>query len=1060
MAGITIVLIVAGLAIAGCQHAVPVEEARKAPVTLGTPPPPARPPSSPNDPTAVLDAVPLGDTETFTIARERLQQQPPSGNDPAALAHFYFRRGVTSFYLGLTGRAVGDLEQALVYVRQPVPSYQARVHEHEILAYLAWAENSGGSDVRALQRFRQAISAVPRNARGWLLPLYSSFAWTLTRMGDLKSAESIVEELERLEAESRTWSSVSPMNRVRWRTFTLNALAALAEARGKLGQAEELYRAARDEAERDLQLARSYDHDLYQARLARVLTGQRKLLEAEREARTALVSTLRRRGHDSVETGVIVGYLAWNFLAEGRFREAEQLTRAGLDIYDRIDAPADSFLRNVMRRLHAQSLRKQGRLDEALQHFEAIRAALVTDPETFDKQFDGDIDWAYALIWKGRTREALAMLQTTLDRRLAVFGAQHPGSALVLATRATALAKAGDLARALGDFKDAARVLFARTLRPVLGVEFGRSNEHRWYLSIASEYIELLADVRGTPLEPQAGVDPVAETFRISDIGRGRSVQQAVTAAAARAASGEPQLLDLIRRQQDTGHRLAALEVALTSQLTAPLHAQNADNIASLRRDVDAFRKVETELEQQISRDFPAYAQLVSPAPATLERARAVLSPGEALVATWVGSDRTLVWAVPQSGPVAFASVPVKREELCARVSTLRRSLTPEARTLDDIPAFDVQTAYAIYESVLEPVRAGWQGASTLLVVPDQCLAHLPFALLPTRRAASSLDSGALFSGYRAVPWLIRSHAVVALPSVSSLVTLRATPPAGAGRRPFVGFGDPYFSREQAAAAAREPSAPPVATALADGTAGLVLRQSPPVVEHSGGDPLARRAPALDAAQLARLPRLPDTAEEIRSIALALNADLARDVFLGTRATRSALTAVDLSRYRVVAFATHGLVPGDLEGLTQPALALSSPDVTGVAIDGLVTMEDVLGLKLNADWVVLSACNTAAGNGAGAEAVSGLGRAFFYAGARALLVTNWPVETTSARALTTDLFRRQRIDPTLTRARALQQTSTGLIDGGAYVDPRSGRIVFSYAHPIFWAPFTLIGDGG
>jgi CHAT domain-containing protein len=160
-----------------------------------------------------------------------------------------------------------------------------------------------------------------------------------------------------------------------------------------------------------------------------------------------------------------------------------------------------------------------------------------------------------------------------------------------------------------------------------------------------------------------------------------------------------------------------------------------------------------------------------------------------------------------------------------------------------------------------------------------------------------------------------------------------------------------------------------------------------------------------------------------------------------------------------VAFATHGLVPGDLDGLTQPALALSAPDVAGVDGDGLLTLDKILALRLNADWIVLSACNTANGQGARAEAVSGLGRAFFYAGARALLVSNWPVETTSARALTTDLFRRQQEDPSASRAQALQQTMNWLIDQGTFVDAASEKTVFSYAHPIFWAPFTLIGDG-
>jgi CHAT domain-containing protein len=158
-------------------------------------------------------------------------------------------------------------------------------------------------------------------------------------------------------------------------------------------------------------------------------------------------------------------------------------------------------------------------------------------------------------------------------------------------------------------------------------------------------------------------------------------------------------------------------------------------------------------------------------------------------------------------------------------------------------------------------------------------------------------------------------------------------------------------------------------------------------------------------------------------------------------------------------FATHGLVPGDLDGLTQPALALSNPQVTGESdADGLLTMEEIFGLKLNADWVVLSACNTASGVGEGSEAVSGLGRAFFYAGARALLVSNWPVETVSAKLLTTELFRRQAADAKLARAEALRQAMLRVMDEESAIGD-DGKPLYSYAHPMFWAPFSLVGDG-
>ena len=187
-----------------------------------------------------------------------------------------------------------------------------------------------------------------------------------------------------------------------------------------------------------------------------------------------------------------------------------------------------------------------------------------------------------------------------------------------------------------------------------------------------------------------------------------------------------------------------------------------------------------------------------------------------------------------------------------------------------------------------------------------------------------------------------------------------------------------------------------------------------------------------------------------------------KDAFLGKQANEEAVKSMDLSAVKVVAFATHGLVPGDLNGLNQPALALTAPKIAGSKEgDGLLTMGEILGLKLDADWIVLSACNTGAGSGIGAEAISGLGRAFFYAGARALLVSNWPVETNSARELTTALFSRQAKAPDLDRAEALRQAMLELIDrGGQREGSASGKLVYAYAHPIFWAPFSVIGDPG
>ena len=153
------------------------------------------------------------------------------------------------------------------------------------------------------------------------------------------------------------------------------------------------------------------------------------------------------------------------------------------------------------------------------------------------------------------------------------------------------------------------------------------------------------------------------------------------------------------------------------------------------------------------------------------------------------------------------------------------------------------------------------------------------------------------------------------------------------------------------------------------------------------------------------------------------------------------------------------LSSGDLYGLNQPALAFSAPSISGNNENGLLTMGEILKLKLNAEWIVLSVCNTGAAEGKRADAVSGLGRAFFYAGTRTILISMWPVETTSARKLTTNSFRYQKEDKKLSRAKALCKSVPELIDGPGFIDKTTGQVVARYARPLFWAPI-IVGESG
>ncbi|MEE8501503.1 MAG: CHAT domain-containing tetratricopeptide repeat protein [Kiloniellales bacterium] len=787
-------------------------------------------------------------------------------------------------------------------------------------------------------------------------------------------------------------------------------------------------------------LFRTYDS----RNLSLAVLRQGRPVEAEVIARDTVLKQARVFGRYSGQTLEGLRVLSEIVTEQGRFEDAEKLVRASIDIYDRIGAKQDSVTLGITRRTLADTYVGQARWQDAQKVYDALARDLASRPVGLAQIFDANLNWAIPLVRLNRGAEAVGRLEKSHTTFVKRVGQNHYDAAEARGMLASALAATGQSRPALDAFIAAVPVLLSRDN---LSAGEGASTSGRLMRLrfILDSYIDVLRNIAASGGKLPNGKDAVEEAFRIANAARGGTVKEALASSAARAASGDPELADLARREQNTMQKIGALNGVLRNAGGGDAKAREALIIR-----IRTLQAARSALMEEITRRFPNYADLIDPKPATIAEVRKTLRSGEALLSTYSTAERTYVWAVPKTGAVAFAAVDMDREELAETVELLRAALEPDATTLGDIPDFDLAVAHALYQKLLAPVQAGWKEARSLLVVAHGPLGYLPLSVLPTQKVALGPEKEPLFSRYRDVPWLARSHAVTMLPSAASLRTLRNLPAGDAKRKAFVGFGDPWFSVAQAAEAAR-PKKVEVAALTSRGlrTRGLPVR--------------LRAAPAtqaLDNADLARLPRLPDTADEIRSIAVALKADLTKDIFLGKRANEGRVKSMDLSAVKVLAFATHGLVPGDLNGLVQPALALTSPQVAGGRDDGLLTMGEVLGLKLNADWVVLSACNTGSGEGAGAEAVSGLGRAFFYAGTRALLVSNWPVETTSAKALTTDLFRRQAGDSTLARAEALRQAMAGLFDGDGRVDPKSGEIVFSYAHPLFWAPFSLVGDGG
>lgn len=439
--------------------------------------------------------------------------------------------------------------------------------------------------------------------------------------------------------------------------------------------------------------------------------------------------------------------------------------------------------------------------------------------------------------------------------------------------------------------------------------------------------------------------------------------------------------------------------------------ALDAARIDALQRRFEQAREVAAGA---ITRLLPVPEELTSIESISVPAAQAKLAAGEGLLVLHAGSDGVYGMLVPRSGaPRAwFSSVAAK--DLEARIASVRAGLDVSDGTL---PRFPFGDAHALFELLLGPVRSEVGSLSRLIVVADGPLQALPLGVLPLSVPATEPTSPADYRSAKA-EWLALGPSILYLPGIRSLETRGRGQLASKAPQRFFGIGDPQLA----------------------GSPGSIRS-----VDVSAA--LSRRSLA-DPDALRRLPALPETAQEIKALSTAFGAR-PQDILLGGQATEAALRQQPLDAYRIIAFATHGLVTGDLDGLAEPGLVLTPPAKSSAEDDGILTMSEIAQMRLDAELVILSACNTASSDGrAGATGLSGLARAFLTSGARSLIVTHWAIPSGPTVALMTKSARDMAAAPQRGWDYALRSAVRELI---AVEGPAE------YAHPANWGAFVVFG---
>ena len=722
-------------------------------------------------------------------------------------------------------------------------------------------------------------------------------------------------------------------------------------------------------------------------------------------------------GTDSKEVAIALGQLAGVYRALDRGADERATLLRILDIDRRVFGDQDPDVAFAMTAI--------GDLDRFEGHLDAAAAVLGEALEIAGRERPGrsastaGVQLALAKLYLAEHRYRDAELAAAQARDFYAIGSASAFPDLIVAHAILAKALRGEerAADALIESNAAVGGLRERTRAQYASRSSGALSERRGARDMFLDYVEMASTVARDDPERRQTLE--ADSYTVAQLAQASSTAEAIAGMAARFAAADDALAAAIRQRQDAAARWRQVDGLLVQAAAAPPPQRDAAHENSLRAELMALDQELDAIDRRIATGYPKYAEIANPEPVSPAATQKLLRPGEALLAYMVGERETFVWALTTSRTLMFRA-PIGREELNRAVAGLRHALDPsqlDIATAFDIPPFDVNAAWRLYQAIFAPAEAVLDGAHMVFIVPDAGLQSLPFGVLVTAKPPPIRE----FADYRSVNWLARRYATTVLPSVSSLGVLRTFTSSSPGTRPFLGIGDPTLGGGPGAA-----------------------RGVPRVVLFRGG--------TADVDSVRSLPELPETADELRAIGEQLGA-APTDLVLRDGARKPAVMKLEFAGYRVVAFATHGLVAGDINGLAEPALVLTPPPLqAGPDDDGLLKASDVSQLVFNADWVVLSACNTAAGDGApAAEGRAGLAKAFFFAGSRALLVSHWPVFSDATVKLTTRTFAELVKTPTLPRAVALQRASAAL---------REDRSETYFAHPMLWAPFVVVGEGG
>jgi CHAT domain-containing protein/tetratricopeptide (TPR) repeat protein len=561
-------------------------------------------------------------------------------------------------------------------------------------------------------------------------------------------------------------------------------------------------------------------------------------------------------------------------------------------------------------------------------------------------------------------------------------------------------------------------------------------------------FIEFLIDHHMTVGTPTLSA---AEALRVLSRKQSRIFGEMILESNIKQFSDDHQFQHLQEERERTIERIENLRVNIAIEKSNPVADQT--HIAAIFEELSTQEQLKKNIDVELHQKHPRYMELFRPTPTTLEQLQMVLNQGEVILTYATLLENTVLFVI-STNKFSHYILPIGKKDLEERIFKVRKPM--EKGQFDDLKELDPEDLFFLYRLLIAPCEKVIQSTQAIIVIGDGPLLTLPFGMLLsrfnkddketflTKRAlANGENNTPFFHEYNDLAFLNTEFTFSYMPSLSTLTSLRLYPKVKEKptSRELVAFADPIF-----------------------------ISESRQVFNNQQGSEPGKY----------RLPRLPETSQEVQEIAKIVGGT--NDIYLRAEAQDyKAKQTETLAHTRYIIFATHGLLGGGLdltddqeESSSKPTLVLTQVgDLHGE--DGALTMDDVIEhMDLNAELVVLSACNTAGrtDNALNGEGFSGFVRAFMYAGAKSLIVSHWNVESRSTAELMPNMFQYIMNGSSIQQALSLARIELikkpidmfSEVRGFVTVDEEpedqnhleSGTYL-SRSHPYFWAPFVYVG---